>query len=125
MKAISCKITFLLLILSTTISLFSCGNPTGDREYMPDLYIDIPNTQSQLLIKEWTYLLGSGEEVYFVVEKGAEPQYVGNLSGGDDGYCPFYNGKYNVDFADGQVTLSWSNNGKEPYAKRTAFILPK
>ena len=118
------RLTF-LLVLPLLFGLVSCQNPLGDREYCEDLYISIPGSESQILIKEWQYLLGSGAEVYFVQSSDAKPQLLGRLSGGDDGYCPFKNGKYRVRFSDGTVTFSWSFDGSDTYSRSESFVLPQ
>ena len=120
MKKIISALSLLILLLT----LAACQNPLGEREYMEDLYVNIPNTDYQLLIKEWRYLLGSGEEVYFISAEGEEPVLLGNLNGGDDGYCPFKNGKYAVKYADGAVTISWSRIGNDTYEQSESFALP-
>ena len=104
--------------------LSSCSEPLGEREYLDDLYVSIPDTEHQLLIKEWRYLLGSGAEVYFVEDSDIKPVHLGNISGGDDGYCPFENGKYNITYNEGVVTLSWSFDGSDNYSKSESFTLP-
>ena len=113
-----------LLLVSMLLMFTSCGNPLGEREYLEDIYIDIPDTDCRLLIKEWRYLLGSGEDVYFVSPSEKEPRLLGKLTGGDDGYCPFNDGKYNVSFAGDRVTFSWSFNGSDTYSKTESFTLP-
>ena len=115
----------LVLLMSLLLVLTSCGNPLGEREYLEDIYVDIPDTECQLLIKEWRYLLGSGEEVYFVSPSEKEPRLLGTLTGGDDGYCPFNNGKYEIEFSDGSVRFSWSFDGSDTYSRSERFDLPE
>ena len=119
------RILAVCLILLLAFSLLSCQNPLGEREYMEDLYIEIPDSQDKLLIREWCYLLGSGAEVYLVSQTEKSPVLLGLLSGGDDGYCPFQNGKYNVTFAGDTVTISWSFDGSDTYSRTESFALPK
>ena len=116
-----CNVCLLLLL---ALALVSCQNPLGDREYMEDLYIEIPDSANKLLIREWTYLLGSGAEVYWVSSDEEKTVLLGKLTGGDDGYCPFNDGKYNVSFAGDRVTFSWSFNGSDTYSKTESFTLP-
>lgn len=117
-------ILVITLIISICVLLASCFNPLGEREYLDDLYIDIPDTEYQLLIKEWQYLLGSGAEVYFVDDANKKTIHLGNTSGGDDGFCPFQSGKYSIAYNEGTVTLCWSLNGSENYTQSESFILP-
>ena len=112
-------------IIILCLLLTSCWKPFGEREYYDDLYVDIPETESRLLIKEWQYLLGSGSEVYYLSSPDAEPQFLGEIIGGDDGYCPFNNGKYAVSYSNGSVTLTWSLDGSDNYTKSKSFVLEK
>ena len=116
-----CNVCLLLLL---ALAFVSCQNPLGDREYMEDLYIEIPDSANKLLIREWTYLLGSGAEVYWVSSDEEKTVLLGKLTGGDDGYCPFNDGKYNVSFAGDRVTFSWSFDGSDTYSKTESFTLP-
>ncbi len=50
---------------------------------------------------------------------------LGKLTGGDDGYCPFNDGKYKVSFAGDRVTFSWSFDGSDTYSKTEGFTLPQ
>lgn len=110
-----------LLLLAS----YACSDNSFSREYLDDLYIDIPDTKSQLLIKEWRFLLGSGAEVYYIPSAGAKAQLLGKTTGGDDGYCPFHDGKYSISYSEGVVTLSWAFQGSEDaYNRSESFPLP-
>ncbi len=125
-KRISILAAILLAILLTFALLpavvFNCSDGFS-REYLDDLYVDIPDTESQLLIKEWRFLLGSGTEVYYIPSAGAKAQFLGKTTGGDDGYCPFRDGKYSISYSEGVVTLSWAFQGRE-YNRSESFTLP-
>lgn len=125
-KRISILAAILLAILLTFALLpavvFNCSDGFS-REYLDDLYVDIPDTESQLLIKEWRFLLGSGTEVYYIPSAGAKAQFLGKTTGGDDGYCPFHDGKYSISYSEGVVTLSWAFQGRE-YNRSESFTLP-
>ena len=123
MKVHNQIILILVIILITCVLLQSCSKSLDEREFLDDLYINIPDTEYQLLIKEWRYLLGSGAEVYFVEDSDTKKVHLGNISGGDDGYCPFENGKYDITYNEGVVTLSWSFDGSDNYAKSESFTL--
>ncbi|MBQ9161714.1 MAG: hypothetical protein IJX74_00420 [Clostridia bacterium] len=125
MKSNNRFIVFLAVIFSFVFLLCACSDPLGEKEYMEDIYINIPDSRDKILIKEWRYLLGSGEDVYFVSSGTGEKQLLGRLTGGDDGYCPFADGKYKVSFAAGEVEFFWSFNGGEEYTKSKSFVLPK
>ena len=125
MKINNFRLIIFLVLLCSFITLTSCSNPLGEREYLADLYIDLPGTEHQLLIKEWRYLLGSGEEVYFVSSSAKKPQLLGKLTGGDDGYCPFNDGKYEISCSEGVLSLSWSFDGSDNYTRSESFVLPE
>lgn len=121
-------IVALLAIVLTGVVIYAAVaqitfNTSFSKEYYDDLYVDIPGTDQQLLIKEWRFLLGSGEEVYYIPSQGAKPVFIGNLTGGDDGYCAFNKGKYSISYEDGIVTLKWSMRGEDEYLKNESFDL--
>ena len=70
-KRISIFAVILLTVSLLLAVLWACDD-SFSREYLDDLYIDIPDTESQLLIKEWRFLLGSGAEVYYIPSAGAK-----------------------------------------------------
>ncbi len=131
MKAHNKIILTVLVILCLSTVLISCGHIKekindafwGDlgREYLEDLYVDVPDTEYRLLIKEWSWLLGSGEEVYLIRSENAKPELLGSLTGGDDGYCPFANGDYRITYADGTITISWPLIGGGEYTREESF----
>ena len=81
------------------------------REYMDDIYATVPGLDGMILIKEWRFLLGSGEEIYLVDENGQNPVLLGMCNGANDGFCPFSNGLYSLAYADGILTVSWCFGG--------------
>lgn len=122
MKTLKFLICITLVICAL---LCSCSNPLGERTYREDLYINIPDTDYQLLIKEWSYLLGSGSEVYFVDPSKKKPVHLENIPGGDDGYCPFNDGNYSISYSNGTVTLYWSMHGSiKEHTRNASFDLP-
>ena len=93
-----------------------------EREYLEDLYIPLQDESEKLIIKEWGWLMGSGEDVYYQKDDD-KPIYLGDLTGGDDGYCPFADGKYEI-IQDGRsVTIKWSFRGD--LWKDMTFELPE
>ena len=93
------------------------------REYMDDIYATVPGLDGMILIKEWRFLLGSGEEIYWVDENRQNPVLLGTCSGGDDGACPFAAGRYSLAYDDGILTVRWCFGGD---AWRTeAFEVPQ
>lgn len=120
----SIMVVVLLTIALLLAALCACSDNSFSREYLDDLYIDIPDTESQLLIKEWRFLLGSGAEVYYIPSAGAKAQFLGRTTGGDDGYCPFHDGKYRISYSEGIVTLSWAFQwGDDAYNRSESFTL--
>ena len=81
------------------------------REYMDDIYATVPGLDGMILIKEWCFLLGSGEEIYLVDANGKNPVLLGTCTGGDDGACPFTSGAYSLSYDDGILTVSWHFSG--------------
>ena len=122
-----------IIILNILLLLSSCNREGGifdDREFLDNIYVDVPETDYQLLIKEWRWLLGSGEEIYLIdkTKEDEEAVYLGKCTGGDDGYCPFNDGKYTVTYSDGKIEISWLFNqggeeSKEAWRSKT-FDIP-
>ena len=111
--AISC-----LLILLT---LSGCG---FEREYNDDIIIQLEDRDGEIVIKEWSFLMGSGAEVYY--RNGKNDMKLGSLLGGDDGFCPFKEGLYTVTVSGNEVTIEWDRlpaDSTIPWEKKT-FELP-
>ncbi len=101
------KIKTLIAIVSCLMALFSfsgCDFGSG-REYYDDICIPIETQEGKIVIKEWSFLMGSGAEVYY--KNGRKEILLGRLIEADDGYCAFKNGKYSVTFDDNNVTIKW------------------
>lgn len=77
-----------------------------EREYQEDIVIALQDPSEQLVIKEWRFLQGSGAEVYYQKD-GAEPVLLGKTTGGDDGFCPFKEGLYEITQDGGTLTARW------------------
>lgn len=78
------------------------------REYYDDIHIQLETHQAEIIIKEWSFLLGSGAEVYY--KDDDKEILLGKLLGGDDGFCPFKEGLYQLTQDDGTVTIKWCFN---------------
>ena len=104
------------------LMIFSgCGS---EREYHDDINIQLESNQAEIIIREWQFLLGSGAEIYY--NDGDEEILLGQLAGGDDGFCPFKEGLYSVSVDDKEVTIEWCiypNEKEKPWEKKT-FELP-
>lgn len=101
----------LMIFMSCLIILFAfCGcnsNSSFDfeREYLDDLHIPLETHPAEIIIKEWRYLLGSGAEVYYKAD--GKEILLGQLSGADDGFCPFKEGLYAVTVDGNKLTIEW------------------
>lgn len=101
------KCIALLLMITCALGLVGCNS--AEREYYDDIVIDLQDSSEKIIIKEWSYLQGSGAEVYYT--KGdAEPILLGKTTGGDDGFCPFKEGLYEITQDGNSVTVKWSFN---------------
>ena len=107
-----------IILLSALISFFR-----GDAR---ETYIDIPNTEYQLLIREEQFLFSSHGTVYFVENSWwKRDKKLGETRGGDDGYCPFANGDYEITYEDGVVYVSYDSTfKKDEYSNHDSFELP-
>ena len=117
----------LIAILSCLIILLIFGGCSSEREYYDDIYITLQDPSEKIIIKEWSYLQGSGIEVYY--QKGdAEPILLGKTLGGDDGFCPFKEGLYELTQDGNSVIIKWcfrpSENDKDDWKSKT-FELPE
>ena len=114
--------TVILLFIIVLIGLKSFEN---NRVYKDDITVQIPNSEKLLVIKEWTFMLGSGADIY-IVDNGNE-YMLGSTGGGDDGYCPFENGEYDIiNNGNGTVTVKYffgqsSEETGEPIWKENTF----
>lgn len=96
----------------------------SEREYHEDIHIPLDMCPAEIIIKEWTYLLGSGAEVYY--RDGDKEILLGSLLGGDDGFCPFKEGLYSVMVDDNDLTIRWCRfpNGESESWEEKIFELP-
>ena len=94
--------------------LFIFSGCMMEREYKEDLIVELDGSTEKLIIKEWSFLLGSGAEVYYQRED-QKPVFLGKTSGADDGFCPFAAGKYEITRNGNAVTLKWYFNTTPDY----------
>lgn len=92
------------VILCALLILFAgCG--ASEREYKDDLIVPLEGDE-RLIIREWSFLLGSGAEVYY--QRGdQDPVLLGQTNGGDDGACPFSMGQYEIVREGDTVSIKW------------------
>ena len=109
------------LLLAALMLLPGCGN---SREYLEDITVQLEETDSQIVIKEWRWLMGSGAEIYALQD--GELNLLGITTGGDDGYCPFEAGTYTLKAEDDELVIRWAFRGSEPEEKwrESRFSLP-
>lgn len=101
------KCIALLLMITCALGLVGCNS--AEREYYDDIIINLQDSSDKIIIKEWSYLQGSGAEVYYI-KVDAEPILLGKTTGGDDGFCPFKEGLYEITQDGSSVTVKWSFN---------------
>ena len=110
------------LIFVLCFCLFLCGCGTSGREYKDDITFKLNDQDDVLIIKEWTYLLGSGADIYY--KHGDDsPVFLGKTSGGDNGFCPFSEGLYEITQDKETVVISWcfkpSDNDRSHWQSKT------
>lgn len=107
-----------LLLLAAFILLFGCNY--DDREFLPDITVPIEYSSAEIVIKEWRFLSGSGAEIYY--QSGGKQVLLGTTTGGDDGYCPFAAGKYELALENNTLLVRWHFGGDT--WKEARFSLP-
>ena len=99
------KIIVYIFLLITVLTCFcACGR--SGREYKGYITFQLQDTDDVLIIKEWTYLLSSGADIYYKHGDDA-PVFLGKTSGGDNGFCPFSEGMYEITEDGDAVKISW------------------
>ncbi len=98
-----------------------------ERDYLEDICIPVESRQAEVLIREWTFLQGSGSEVYY--RQNGKEVLLGQLMGGDDGFCPFRAGQYKVAVDDSSVTIEWciypgATGAPEEKWEKKVFVFP-
>lgn len=80
------------------------------KDYKNPLCVEISDIDKTVVVEEWQWLLGSGADIY--IKDGWRKMYLGDAGGGDDGYCPFEDGKYEISYQekDNTITVRWFNS---------------
>jgi len=60
---------FILIICIPILVLTSCKGGLWDRDYRDNLTVEIPDSEINLVIKEWSWGLGRGAEIYYLNKK--------------------------------------------------------
>ncbi len=109
------------------VSFCACSF-ASEREYYEDIAVTLQDKEGVLVIKEWSFLLGSGAEIYYEYKDG-KTVHLGNISCGDDGYCPFKEGNYEITQNGNAVDISYhlSDLPKEDRTawRKKSFTLPE
>lgn len=122
--------TALTVVVSCLIMLFlfsGCDSKKDafwDRTYLDDIRIPLETRDAEIIIREWHWLMGSGEEVYYKCD--GEEILLGTLTGGDNGFCPFNEGLYAVTVDGNELIIEWpvrSNTERDSWYKEV-FELP-
>ncbi len=117
-----------IVVVSCFIMLFllsSCKKTSlWDKTYLDDLHIPLESREAEIIIREWHWLLGSGEEVYYKYD--GKEIFLGNLTGGDDGFCPFNAGLYSVTEDGNKLIIEWPLHANTERASwyKEVFELP-
>lgn len=126
MNNIFIKKALIAVLGCLVIFLAFCGCES-EREYYNDIYITLQDASEKLIIKEWSFLQGSGFEVYYQ-RSNDDPILLGKSIGGDDGFCPFKEGLYEITQDNRSVTVKWcfdpSDKDMSNWRSET-FELPK
>ncbi|MFA5561811.1 MAG: hypothetical protein WDA00_04145 [Eubacteriales bacterium] len=86
----------------------------------------IDQTDTHLVIKEWSWGPASGADIYYRNEQGKE-RLLGKTDGGANGYCPFADNQYEIiNHGDKTFTVRWSaRQGASPEDwKEQNFTIP-
>ena len=118
------KALIAIIMLAVTMTLTACSGHWSDREYLPDITVQLAEETGEIVIKEWRWGLGSGAEIYY--QKDGKQTLLGKTAGGDNGYCPFAAGEYTLTTEGSDLVIRWAFRGNTPETewKETRFALP-
>jgi hypothetical protein len=80
-----------------------------DRDYQPDIIVSSPDGRHELVVREWSFLMGGGVEIY-IREPGRDEWYQEQwIHSGvlDDGHPSFTMGQYRVQWESDRVTVCY------------------
>lgn len=104
------RLIVIWLLVTLLVILTGCHHE--EREYLADISVPLEGTSAEIVIKEWRWLLGSGAEVYY--HNDGKLTLLGKTTGGDDGYCPFKEGKFTLNMEGNELVVRWSFRGSDP-----------
>lgn len=102
------KILVYVLGVLVLYSLAGCEDNSFKRIYYDDICIALEDEAGEIVIKEWSFLLGSGAEIYYRCE--GKEILLGKTDGADDGFCPFNEGLYAIEIDNHIVHIKWCKN---------------
>lgn len=92
--------------------------------YQDDICIDLPDSETKIVIKEWSRLQHTGADVYFV--QNENEQYL-EMIYREGNWLPFANGKYEIVKIDSEYfSIRWAklqNDSKAEWIEKT-FEIP-
>lgn len=92
-----------LALAVTVVSAYTTLLMAFSAWYNDDLVIKVPDSEVQIVVKEWYDFGGNGVHIY--VKRPIGKEYVTSMSGGDE-YCLFENGYYElINNGDGTATI--------------------
>ena len=92
-------ITAVVVAALTVVGVLFVLDSSFAKDYKDDLRIELAQNDGVIIVKEWSFLTGSGAEIYY--EKDGEVVCLGSTDG-NGGYLAFDDGKYT--FSESKVT---------------------
>lgn len=116
------RIIVYILVIAGIILLVGCGEL--EKDYRQDICVQLNGRNAEIVIKEWSFLQGSGAEIY--CRQNGKMTLLGKTTGGDDGYCPFEHGKYSISVDEETLHIRWAfrSSDLEKDWREATFALP-
>ena len=99
----SMKRAIALCLCLTLLAICFTGCVGSGREYLDEIHIPLEAKQAEIIVREWKFLMGSGAEIYY--KDDDREVMLGQIQGGDDGFCPFEQGLYAVRVEDDELVI--------------------
>ena len=103
-----CKRFRYLCISVLLLTIISTGCNSNQREYHADIRIPLQHNDGIIIVREWSWLTGSGAEIYWEVD--GKITLLGECGRADDGYCPFRDGRYTFEEKENEIIFTWYFN---------------
>ena len=116
------KIMVCVVAISILLSLGACTD--NGRDYHEDICVQLNDRHAEIVIREWTFLVGSGAEIYY--RQNGKITFLGQVSERDGTYCPFQDGKYSVIASGDTLLIKWAFQHSDSKNKwrEASFTLP-